>query len=126
MEIFRFDRDERRIARHGSSGAVATRIAAGDGAVHLTYLKVDAGGTIGVHPAPSPQMFLVLSGDGWVAGPDGTRIPITAGQGVCWDRSEGHASGTENGFTALAVEGLPLTLFSPEPPTTDPHRTPTT
>ncbi|MGW5355231.1 hypothetical protein ACWERV_32520 [Streptomyces sp. NPDC004031] len=118
MEIFQFDRDERRISGHGSSGVVATRIAAGDGTVHLTYVKVEAGGTIGVHPAASPQMFLVVSGGGWVAGPDGIRIPVTAGQGVCWDESEEHASGTENGFTALAVEGLPLTVFSPETPAT--------
>jgi hypothetical protein len=24
-------------------------------------------------------MFLVITGDGWIAGPDGTRTPITAG-----------------------------------------------
>lgn len=116
MEIFQFDRDERHITRHESTGLLATRIATGDGPVHLTHLKVEAGGTIGTHPAPSPQMFLMITGDGWIAGPDGTRTPITAGQGVCWDQGEDHTSGTENGFTAIAIEGVPLTLFSPETP----------
>lgn len=116
MEIFQFDRDERRITRHESTGLLATRIAAGDGPVHLTHLKVEAGGTVGTHPAPSPQMFLMITGNGWIAGPDGTRTTITAGQGVCWDQGEDHTSGTENGFTAIAVEGVPLTLSTPETP----------
>ncbi|WP_042434609.1 hypothetical protein [Streptacidiphilus anmyonensis] len=116
MEIFHFDRDERRITWHESVGLIATRIAAGEGPVHLTFLKVEPGGTIGTHPAATPQMFLVLTGDGWIAGPGGTRIPITAGQGVCWDEGEDHTSGTEHGFTALAVEGTPLALFAPQAP----------
>ncbi|MFC1443156.1 hypothetical protein ABUW04_33460 [Streptacidiphilus sp. N1-10] len=116
MEIFQFDRDERRITQHASVGLLATRIATGNGPVHLTHLKVEPGGTIGTHPATSPQMFLVITGDGWIAGPDGARSTITAGQGVCWDRTEDHTSGTENGLTAIAVEGTPLTLYAPEAP----------
>jgi hypothetical protein len=59
-------------------------------------------------------MFLVIAGDGWIAGPEGTRIPVTTGQGVCWDRGEEHTSGTDNGLTALVVEGTPLRLFEPQ------------
>ena len=115
MEIFQFDRNERRITQHDSIGLLATRIAAGQGPVQLTLLKVEPGGSIGTHPATSPQMFLVITGTGWVAGPDGKHIPITAGQGACWDEAEIHTSGTETGFTAIAVEGTPLTLFAPQP-----------
>ena len=116
MEIFQFDRDERRITRHDSTGLLVTRIAAGDGPVQLTLLTVEPGGTIGTHPAAAAQMFLVIAGAGWTAGPDGKRIPITAGQGVCWDEAEEHTSGSDEGLTALAVEGTPLTLFAPDPP----------
>lgn len=114
MEIFQFDRNERRVTRHDSTGLLATRIAAGQGPVHLTHLKVEPGGTIGTHPATAAQTFLVITGSGWIAGPDGNRTPITAGQGVCWDAAEDHTSGTETGFTAIAVEGTLLTLFEPE------------
>ena len=114
MEIFRFERAERLMTQHASVGLRVTRIAAGEGPVRLTCLNVEPGGLIGTHPAAAPQMFLVIAGDGWVAGPDGERVPVGAGQGVRWDQGEKHTSGTDTGFTALAVEGAPLDLFEPE------------
>jgi hypothetical protein len=116
LEIFRFERNEWRVTRHDSFGLSATRIAAGEGPISLTCLNVEPGGTIGTHPAPTPQMLLITAGDGWVAGPDGQRVPITAGQGVCWNQGEEHTSGTQNGFTALAVEGTPMSLYQPKAP----------
>jgi hypothetical protein len=38
MEIFQFDRREKNVGRFGSRGFLATRIAAGDGKIHLTCL----------------------------------------------------------------------------------------
>ena len=116
MEIFQFDRREKNIGRFGSKGFLATRIAAGDGKIHLTCLALEPGGLIGTHPATNAQLFLVTSGEGWVAGPDGQRLPITSGWGVRWDAGEEHASGTETGLIALALEGAPLDLFEPEIP----------
>jgi len=43
-------------------------------------------------------------------------VPITTGWGVKWDAGEVHASGTEAGFTALAIEGASLDLFEPGRP----------
>ena len=116
MQIFRFDRDEKIIRRYGSEGFRATRIAAGDGQVQLTCLTLAPGGIIGTHPATQAQLFLVIAGEGWAAGPDGRRIPISAGWGVRWDAGEEHTSGTETGLTALAVEGPAFDLFDPETP----------
>ncbi len=47
MEVFRFDRGEKIVRRYDSEGLRATRIAAGDGRVHLTCLTVEPGGVIG-------------------------------------------------------------------------------
>jgi hypothetical protein len=116
MEIFRFDRGEKIIRNYGSEGLRATRIAAGNGQVRLTCLTVEPGGVIGTHPATDPRLFLVIAGEGWAAGPDGERVPISAGWGVRWDTEESHTSGTETGLTALAVEGAPLDLFEPDAP----------
>jgi len=116
VEIFQFDRGERVVERHGSRGLRATRVAAGTGQVGVTCLAVAPGGVIGTHPATGPQLFLVIAGQGWAAGPDGERVPISAGRGVRWDAGEIHTSGTEVGFIALAVEGGPLDLFEPESP----------
>ena len=114
MEIFRFDRDERLISAHGSIGLHATRIASGDGGVAVTCLAVRPGGTIGAHPATGDQLFLVIAGSGWVAGADGIRRPIQAGQGARWAAGEVHTSGTDTSLTALVVEGPSLRLFEPE------------
>jgi mannose-6-phosphate isomerase-like protein (cupin superfamily) len=114
MELFTFDRAERAFSHHGSVGLTATRIARGEGQTGLTCLSVAPGGVIGTHPAVGAQMFLVIAGAGWVAGPDGERVAIAAGQGVRWDDGEVHTSGTDVGFTALSVEGAPFRLFEPE------------
>ena len=115
MEIFPFDRDEHPISAHGSTGLRATGIASGDGGVTVTCLAVRPGGTIGTHPAAGDQLFLVIEGSGWVAGADGIRHPVEAGQGAHWAAGEVHTSGTETSLTALAVEGSSLRLFEPEP-----------
>jgi quercetin dioxygenase-like cupin family protein len=112
MEIFLFDRDERLISAHGSIGLHATRIASGNGAVSVTCLAVEPGGIIGAHPAVGDQLFLVIAGSGWVAGADGIRHPVQAGQGVRWAAGEVHASVTDTSLTALAVEGSSLRLFA--------------
>jgi len=116
VEIFRFERGEMTLRRYGSEGVHATRIAASDGQLNLTCLNIGPDGLLGTHPASAAQLFLVVSGDGWVAGPDGRRVPITAGWGVRWEAGEEHTSGTSAGLTAIAVEGAALSLFEPENP----------
>ena len=116
MEIFRFDRAEKIVRSYDSEGLRATRVAAGQGQVHLTCLTVEPGGVIGTHPATGAQLFLVIAGEGWTAGPDGGRVPITTGCGVRWEAGESHTSGTNTGLVALAIEGASLDLFEPEPP----------
>ena len=69
MEIFQFDRREKNVGRFGSRGLLATRIAAGDGTMNLTCLTLEPDGLIGTHPATNSQLFLVISGEGWVARP---------------------------------------------------------
>ncbi|WP_035847329.1 cupin domain-containing protein [Kitasatospora azatica] len=114
MRLLSFDRAERLIDRYRSAGAHATRLATAPGLTHLTCLSIAPGGTIGTHPAPVDQLFLVIAGAGWVSGPDGVRIPVTAGTAVHWSAGEDHTSGTDSGLTALALEGADLHLFEPD------------
>ncbi|MEV0648184.1 cupin domain-containing protein [Phytomonospora sp. NPDC050363] len=114
MQLFRFDRAEKVIDRFDSVDATATRVARGDGSIQLTCLTVAPGGTIGEHPATARQIFLVVAGEGWVAGADGERVPIAAGTGVQWEQGEEHASGSETGMTALALEGTSVEVFAAE------------
>lgn len=114
MELFPFDRAEHVIDRFDSSGATATRVAKGDGRVQLTCLTIAPGGIIGEHPAPVRQVYLVIAGEGWVAGPDGERVPVSAGTGVRWEPGEEHTSGSDTGMTALALEGTSVEVFAAE------------
>ena len=113
MEIFTFDRGEMAIYRFGSENALATRIASGVGEVQLSCLRIGAGGTLGAHAAPGEQIFLVVAGEGWVSGPDGVPVRVSAGTAVRWDAREVHASGSASGMTAIAAEGAALEIYAP-------------
>ena len=113
MQIFTYDRDEHAVTGYGSIALHATRIAQFTEYARATCLAVGPGGLIGTHPAGSHQVLLIVAGSGWVAGGDGTRVPVTAGQGVCWEPGEEHTTGSETGLTAIALEGGPVAIFEP-------------
>jgi quercetin dioxygenase-like cupin family protein len=71
-------------------------------AVHLA--AIEPGGILGRHPNRLWQLFCVMSGSGWVAGPDGVRQDIVAGQAVLWSPGEEHESGSEEGMTVVITQ----------------------
>jgi quercetin dioxygenase-like cupin family protein len=114
VEVFTFDRAEHRVTAHSSIGVHATRIAESTDTTRATCLTVAPGGVIGAHPASGHQLLLIVAGSGWVAGADGARTPIAAGQAAYWAPGEVHTTGTDTGLTAIALEGGPVTIFEPE------------
>jgi hypothetical protein len=70
--------------------------------------------------ADSRQLLCVTVGSGWVAGADGIRAPITAGQAAAFERGEAHETGTETGLTAIVLEGDGFSVWAPpaDPPPT--------
>ena len=97
----------REIDRFGSQGARHHAFASlADGAVAIIHLS--PGGLLGRHPAAGPQLFVVVAGSGWVAGPDGERAPVAEGDAVLWDAGEEHESGTDTGLTAMVFEARSL------------------
>lgn len=93
-----------RISTYESHGASAVRLADGHGEAHAYLLTFEAGGAIGRHEAGFGQLFIVLAGAGWVAGDDGTRVEIRAGDIVLFDRGEHHAKGSDTGMTVAMVQ----------------------
>jgi quercetin dioxygenase-like cupin family protein len=106
VKFYRFDAAVARpITQFGSVGAAIAPVARpGPGAVQLGCMHLAAGGRIGRHPASGAQLFLVVAGAGWVAGADGARVPLNAGEAAFWEPGEDHESGTERGMTALVLE----------------------
>ena len=99
---------------HSSIGLHATRIAQFADSTRATCLTVAPGGVIGTHPAGSHQVLLIVAGSGWVAGSEGVRVAVTAGQAAYWAPGEVHTTGSDAGLTAIALEGGAVTVFEPE------------
>jgi hypothetical protein len=51
-------------------------------------------------------VFAVVVGTGWVAGEDGVRRPVAAGdrEAVVWSPGEVHESGSDDGMLVVIVE----------------------
>lgn len=123
MRVFEYGPAKaRRIERHGSE-FVQSRLARSAG-VHVSCMHLAPGGLVGYHPATTPQLFAVVAGDGWARGEGPERVALTAGQAVFWDAGERHEAGTDNGMTAIVVEGDALggepAAIGPLPPLDEP------
>ena len=92
------------ITTYQSSGAAAQALADGAGEAHVYAVHFAAGGAIGAHPAGFGQLFLIVSGTGWVAGADGVRHEVPAGSGALIARGEVHAKGSAAGCSALMIQ----------------------
>lgn len=103
VQVIRAARPEP-ISAHQSHGAAAVRLADGHGEAHAYLLSFEAGGAIGRHEAGYGQLFIVLAGQGWVAGDDGLRVEISAGDIVMFDRGEQHAKGSDTGMSVVMVQ----------------------
>ena len=95
MQIFRFDDPPTHtIAQFGSVHAAIGGVARGTSPFQIGYLRLDPGGVLGMHPALSAQLLLILSGEGWVSSGDGVRRAGSEGEeddehwrasgGGCW------------------------------------------
>jgi hypothetical protein len=110
VKLVPFDR-KHAITRFDSHGATIAGIVRCSGKARVSLLMLDAGGVLGLHPAASPQVFLVVAGSGWVRGEDGERRPIEEGRAAVWRTGEPHESGTEDGLTAVVVEADSLEVL---------------
>lgn len=60
----------------------------GNGEVHIYCIYFESESQIGTHPTGYGQLFLVMNGEGWVAGSDGHRIQLKAGLGAFFEPGE--------------------------------------
>jgi quercetin dioxygenase-like cupin family protein len=98
-------RGEREVTAPGSVSARVKRLAP---QAHAVVIEIGPGGVVARHPAVVPQLFVVVSGTGWVSGADGEREAIGAGEAVLWEQGEEHESGSDEGMTALVLEAVSL------------------
>ena len=92
------------VTEYASRGASAQALVDGAGEAHVYAVHLVAGGEIGAHPAGLGQLWLVVRGEGWVAGADGVRHPVKTGMGAVIARGEVHAKGSDNGCVAIMIQ----------------------
>lgn len=88
----------------GSAGFRVMPILRGGAGLHLAVIHLAPGGLIGLHPAASQQLLLVVQGAGTVQGKEREPQQIAAGQAALWQAGEEHETRTEHGLVALVVE----------------------
>lgn len=109
MRLFRFDVEVgQQVTAFGSHDVILSRILRTTDDVQIGCFYVRPDGVIGLHQAVGPQLFLVVHGEGWARGKDESRTPIHFGQAVYWEHGEWHETGSQNGLTAIVMEGSKL------------------
>jgi quercetin dioxygenase-like cupin family protein len=104
MQLYRFDESAgKSVVEFGSSGAALAPIARPNGMAQVGCFYLAPGGRIGYHQATTPQLFLVVRGEGVVQG-DGREVPVLAGTAIFWDTSEWHEVRSDTGLVAIVVE----------------------
>jgi hypothetical protein len=117
MQLHRFDAAVARpVSPYGSRFLLAPLTDPGErewSQARLACFHLGPGGLVGRHEAAADQLFCVVAGDGWVAGADGARVPIAAGQAAAFQRGELHEAGTDAGMTAIVLEGEGFSVWAP-------------
>lgn len=108
MKLYRFDQEVGKpISAFGSSFTMS-RIGQYNGEFHIGCMHLEEGGLVGRHDAVVNQLFLVITGEGWVSDASGTKTSIKSGEAAFWVKGENHESGTKTGMVAMVIEGEKL------------------
>ena len=118
MRRLRFDPDAAREPRddllEGVTVAPLTASMGGGSAFQAAVFRLAAGGRIARHAARCRQILAVLEGAGEVSGASGAAQRIAAGEAVYWAAGEDHETRTDDGLTALIIEGDGLVPYGIE------------
>lgn len=105
MEFYKFNKEgSNEIGNYHSKSAFYSKIIKTEEATNIGFIHIEPNGIVGYHEAPVPQLFVVVQGEGWIAGEDEKRITLKSGECVFWKKGEGHASGSTKGMAALVIQ----------------------
>jgi len=106
VQILRFDPEVSIPISHFGSNFAIGPLTSPDSRVRVQIMHLTPGGLIGRHRASMKQLFAVVAGSGWVSGQDGKRRTLRAGYGALWEEGDDHEAGTDEGLTAVCIEGV--------------------
>lgn len=93
----------------GMPGVAMSKLAPGTSAelVRVDLAVLAPGASLPRHRAESEQVFVVVAGEGRVAGDDDVQHPVRAGSVVRWSEGEQHTSWADTQMTVVIVERRP-------------------
>lgn len=91
---------------------VATRLIRDGVGIRVGYMFFKKGDRVEFHEASVDQLFLVINGEGWVAGTDRDSVEIHKGEAAFWKQGEMHEAGTEKGMEVICIEGKNLDEYN--------------
>ena len=105
MKTFRFDAETSiPISTFGSRMRIGP-VTGDDSRVRVQMMYLPADGMIGRHEAVKGQLFAVVIGEAIVSGEDRKQRVIGPGYAALWEPGEEHDAYTDNGATAICIEG---------------------
>ena len=93
------------IARYESKGATFARIADLDAQSGVSVIRLSPHGVLGLHPARTPQLMVVIQGEGHVRGEDPASIDVRPGVAIRWNAGEQNETRAgDSGLVLLILE----------------------
>ncbi|MCL4559109.1 MAG: hypothetical protein M1281_00650 [Chloroflexi bacterium] len=74
------------------------------GGASLKWLWFDPHSKVGAHKAESPQVYIIIEGEGWAIGEQIEPIPLISGDYVYWDKGDRLEVGSDSGMQVLSIE----------------------
>jgi quercetin dioxygenase-like cupin family protein len=108
MEFYRFDSGSGKKILQFNSDFTMSRILNTENAAHIGCMYLEENGVIGYHQAVSPQLLLIMNGEGYVRGDKEEYIKVQSGDAVYWKKDEWHETKTDTGLTAIVIESEEL------------------
>jgi mannose-6-phosphate isomerase-like protein (cupin superfamily) len=111
MKIYNFGQENGiNIKAFDSKNLIMTRILDEASDIHIGCMHIEANGIVGLHQATTPQLFLIVSGEGIVKGKEDKQYFIKAGFAAYWETEEWHETRTEKGLTAIVIESNKMNI----------------
>lgn len=108
MELFKFDKSNGKQISKFNSDFIMSRITQTTKAAHIGCMHLEENGVVGYHQAVSPQLLLIVGGEGLVRGEKEEYVEVEAGDAVFWNKGEWHETKTNTGLMAIVIESEEL------------------
>ncbi|WP_221563717.1 cupin domain-containing protein [Alkalihalobacillus sp. TS-13] len=106
MKFYQFNPTQAKVIdRFSSSGVRISPFIRQEGFQQTACIHFEKEGCLGMHPATVNQLFIVVSGEGWVRVKDSEKVKVSAGIAVYWEPGEEHESGSEESMEVIVLEG---------------------